>query len=76
MADIRFHNSLIMMRADGAQEGVEKHAVEQAVQKWPYARRAKTESRGVYRNTLSDAGCSATQQVAVLEARLHGGASR
>ena len=40
----------------------------QAVQKCPDARRAKTEERGVYGNTLSDEVCSATQQMGVLEA--------
>jgi hypothetical protein len=37
-----------------------------AVQKCSEARRAKTESRGVYGNTLSGAVCSATQQMSVL----------
>jgi DNA helicase II / ATP-dependent DNA helicase PcrA len=40
---------------------------EQAVQKWSDARRAKTEERGVYGNTLSDEVCSATQQMSVFQ---------
>jgi hypothetical protein len=39
----------------------------QAVQKWSDARRAKTEERVVYRNTLSDEVCSATQQMNVFQ---------
>ena len=37
---------------------------EQAVQKWSDARRSRPEERGVYGNTLSDEGRSATQQMA------------
>jgi len=37
-----------------------------AVQKCSDARRAKTVLRGVYEYTLSDAVCSATQQMSVL----------
>jgi hypothetical protein len=39
----------------------------QAVQKCLDARRAKTEERGVYRNTLSDEVCSATQQMSIFQ---------
>jgi hypothetical protein len=39
----------------------------QAVQKRSDARRAKTEERGVYRNTSSDEACSATQQMTVFQ---------
>ena len=41
--------------------------VAQAVQKGSDARRAKTEERGVYRNTLSDEVCSATQQMSLFQ---------
>jgi len=37
-----------------------------AVQKRLDARRARAVLRGVYGNTLSDAACSATQQMSVL----------
>ena len=39
----------------------------QDVQKRPDARRARTEERGVYRNTSSDEVCSATQQRCVFQ---------
>jgi hypothetical protein len=39
----------------------------QAVQKCLDARHAKTEERGVYKNTLSDKVCSATQQMSVFQ---------
>jgi len=39
----------------------------QAVQKCSDARRARTEEQGVYGNTLSDEGCSGTQQMSVFQ---------
>ena len=44
----------------------------QAVQKCSDARRAKTEERGVYGNTLSDEVCSTMQQTSVFQQTAHG----
>ncbi len=49
------------------QEAKEKIASVEAVQKCSDARRAKTESRDVYINTLSDDVCSATPQMGVFQ---------
>jgi hypothetical protein len=46
---------------------IEKLTPRQAVQKCSDARRAKTEERDVFGNTLSDEVCSATQQVGVFQ---------
>jgi PLP dependent protein len=46
---------------------IEKPASLEGVQKWSDARRTRTESRGVYGNTLSDAVGSATQQMSVFQ---------
>jgi U32 family peptidase len=58
---------LFMKKANHQHVTAEKPIASGAVQKSSDARRAKTESRGVYGNTLSDEVCSATQQMGVFQ---------